>query len=270
MQAGQVFLFWYSWQVGFWNTNERLADGSAFIYIPVKDQKYYAEADTYYGSGRVFAVGSKVSKDKYKKIMEFLDWYASPEGAMLQHDGIEGFNYEKRSDGKYYELNSNALVDNLPVPEEWGGGGWNDGNNQINQWIVSANATNPLTGEPYSKQYWATYKEANYTQMRKEWEAKFGAKEPAEYMKKNNILVITPNISVALPTDDNDISLIRGQCTDAVNKYSWQMIYAKDDAEFEKLWNDMVKELNGYGFDKLMDFDREKYTIELNAKNAVK
>ena len=270
MQAGQVFLFWYSWQVGFWNTNERLADGSAFIYIPVKDQKYYAEADTYYGSGRVFAVGSKVSKDKYKKIMEFLDWYASPEGAMLQHDGIEGFNYEKRSDGKYYELNSNALVDNLPVPEEWGGGGWNDGNNQINQWIVSANATNPLTGEPYSKQYWATYKEANYTQMRKEWEAKFGAKEPAEYMKKNNILVITPNISVALPTDDNDISLIRGQCTDAVNKYSWQMIYAKSDAEFEKLWDDMVKELNGYGFDKLMEFDREKYTIELNAKNAVK
>ena len=106
--------------------------------------------------------------------------------------------------------------------------------------------------------------------MRKEWEAKFGAKEPAEYMKKNNILVITPNISVALPTDDNDISLIRGQCTDAVNKYSWQMIYAKSDAEFEKLWDDMVKELNGYGFDKLMDFDREKYTIELNAKNAVK
>lgn len=270
MTAGQVYLFWYSWQVGFWNTNDRLADGSAFIYIPVKDQKYYAEADSFFGSGRMFAVGSKVTKDEYKKIMEFLDWYASPEGAMLQHDGIEGFNYKKGEDGRYYEMNSNALVDNLPVPEEWGGGGWNDGNNQINQWIVSANSTNPLTGEPYSKQYWSTYKEANYTQMRKEWEAKFGAKEPAEYMKKNNILVISPNVSVALPTDDNDISLIRGQCKDAVNKYSWQMIYAKTDAEFDKLWDDMCKELNGYGFDKLMQFDKEKYTIELNAKNAVK
>ena len=270
MTSGQVYLFWYSWQVGFWNTQDRLTDGSAFIYIPVKDQKYYADADSYFGSGRVFAVGSKVSGEKYKQILEFLDWYASPEGAMLQHDGIEGFNYEKRDDGRYYELNSNALVDNLPVPEEWGGAGWNDGNNQINQWIVSANAINPKTGEPYSKQYWATYKEAAMTQMKREWQEKFGAQEPADYMKKNNLLVISPNVSVALPLEDNDISLIRGQCKDAVNKYSWRMIYAKTDAEFDKLWDDMTKELNGYGFDKLMEFDKEKYTIEQNAKNAVK
>ena len=218
MTSGQVHLFWYSWQVGFWNTQERLQDGSAFIYVPVKDQTYY----------------------------------------------------EKRDDGRYYELNSNALVDNLPVPEEWGGAGWNDGNNQINQWLVSANAINPLTNEPYSKQYWATYKEATMTQMKKEWQEKFGAAEPAEYMKKNNALLISPNISVALPVDDNDISLIRGQCKDAVNKYSWRMIYAKTDAEFDQPWDDMVKELNGYGFEDLMEFDKEKYTIELNAKNAVK
>ena len=270
MTSGQVFLFWYSWQVGFWNTQDRLQDGSAFIYIPVKDQTYYADADSYFGSGRVFAVGSNVSGAKYKQIMEFLDWYASPEGAMLQHDGIEGFNYEKRSDGRYYELNSNALVDNLPVPEEWGGAGWNDGNNQINQWIVSANAINPLTGEPYSKQYWATYKEATMTQMKKEWQTRFGAEEPADYMKKNNLLVISPNVSVSLPLEDNDLSLIRGQCKDSVNKYSWRMLYAKTDAEFDQLWDEMTKELNGYGFDKLMEFDKEKYTIELNAKNAVK
>ena len=270
MSAGQVYMFWYSWQVGFWNSQDRLKDGSAFIFIPVKDQKYYADADSYFGSGRVFAVGSQVDDAKYKKIMEFLDWYASPEGLMFQHDGIEGFNYEKRSDGRYYEMNDNALMDNLPVPEEWGGAGYSDGNNAINQWLVSANSTNPLTGEPYAKQYWSTYKEATMTQMKKEWQEKFGAAEPAEYMKKNNVLIISPNVSVALPTDNNDISNIRNQCKQIVKEYSWQMIYASDDAAFDKLWDDMTTKLNGLGWETLMKYDIETYTIELNAKNAVK
>ncbi|MCQ2520149.1 MAG: extracellular solute-binding protein, partial [Lachnospiraceae bacterium] len=32
MSAGQVYMFWYSWQVGFWNTTERLADGKGMIF----------------------------------------------------------------------------------------------------------------------------------------------------------------------------------------------------------------------------------------------
>ena len=108
------------------------------------------------------------------------------------------------------------------------------------------------------------------TDMKKAWQKRFGADEPAQWMQKNNKLVISPNVSVALPTDTNDISAIRAQCRDAVNKYSWQMIYAADDAEFEKLWDEMTKTLDGYGFQDLMKFDKDKYTIELNAKNAVK
>ena len=270
MQNGQILLFWYSWQQGFWNSNDRLKDGSAFIFVPVKDQKYYADADSFFGSGRVWAVGSKVDDEKYKRIMEFLAWYASPEGAMIQHDGIEGFNYEKGSDGRLYQKNDNALMDNLPVPAEYGGGGYQDGNNAINQWIVSANSTNPLTNEPYAKQYWSTYKEEMMTDMKKEWQQKFGAAEPAEYMKKNNVLVISPNVSVALPVDTNDIAVIRNQCKVAVNDWSWRMIKAADDAEFDSMWDKMTTELDGLGFQDLMKFDKDKYTIELNAKNAVK
>lgn len=270
MSAGQVYLMWYSWQVGFWNSTDRLQDGSAFIFTPVADQTYYTDADSYYGSGRVFAVGSQVDDAKYQRIMEFLDWYASPEGLMFQHDGIEGFNYEKGEDGRLYQINSNALMDNLPVPEEWGGAGYQDGNNAINQWIVSANSVNPLTNETYAVNYWSTYKEATMTDMKKAWQKKFGAEEPADYMKKNNKLVISPNVSVALPSDSADISVIRNQCNETVCDYSWRMIYAKDDAEFDSMWDEMTTQLTGFGFDDLMKFDTEKHTIELNAKNAVK
>ena len=179
---GQVDFIWYTWEIGFWNTSNRLADGTAFCFIPINDQNYYTDSDAYYGSGRVFGVGSKVDDAKYDRIMKFLDWYASPEGAMFQHNGIEGFNYKKAADGRLEQMNDNALMDNLPVPAEFGGGGYSDGNNAINQWIVNSNCTNPITGEIYATQYWSTYKEKNMTQMRRDWEKKYDAKDATDWM----------------------------------------------------------------------------------------
>jgi multiple sugar transport system substrate-binding protein/putative aldouronate transport system substrate-binding protein len=270
MSAGQVYLMWYSWQVGFWNTQDRLKDGTAFIYIPVNDQKYYADSDTYFGSGRVFGVGSQVKGDKYKRIMDFLDWYASPEGLTFQHNGIEDFNYEVGDDGKFIAKNDNALMDNLPVPEEWGGGGYKDGNNAINQWIVDAISTNPNTDEPYSMTYWKSYKEATMTQMKKDWQAKFGAEEPVDYMKKNNILLVSPNVSVSLTPDTNDISVVRNQCNENLCDYSWRMIFAKSQTEFDSMWDEMVEKMDGLGYQDLVKFDKEKFQVEVDAKNAVK
>ena len=270
MSAGQVNLMWYSWQVGFWNSQERLEDGSAFIFVPVEDQNYYTEADAYYGSGRAFAVGSGVDDAKYKKIMEFLDWYASPEGCTFQHAGIEGFNYEVNADGTYTAINTNALMDNMPVPEEYGGAGYSDGNNAINQWIVGSSSINPVTGESFAKDYWASWKAATMTQMKTDWAAKYGAAEPAEWMKKNNKLVISPNVAVSLVSDTPDMELARTECNKALCDNSWKMIFAKDDAEFDAMWDEMVETMNGVGYEDLYAYDCEKYQVEVDAKNSYK
>lgn len=269
ISAGNIYFLWYSWETGFWNTTERLNDGTGFIFVPVQDQYYYTDSDTYYGSGRVIGVGSGVEGKKYERIMDFLDWYASPESLMIQHNGLDGFNYEKRDDGRYYQMNDNALMDNVTVPDEFGGGGYQDGNNAINQWIVDSISTNPITGEPYAKQYWETYKEETMTEMKKAWQAKFGAEEPVDYMKQNNVLLVSPNVSVTLPSDTSDISVIRSQCGDTFNDYSWRMIFANDDASFDALWDEMSELMDGYGFQDLVKFDMDKHQIEIDAKLAV-
>ncbi len=267
---GQVDFIWYTWEIGFWNTTDRYADGSAFCFIPVQDQLYYADSDAYFGTGRVFGVGSKVDDAKYDRIMKFLDWYASPEGCQYQHHGIEGFNYKKLDNGKYEQMNDNALMDNLPVPAEFGGGGYSDGNNAINQWICKSECTNPLTGEIYAPQYWESYKIKNMTQMRKDWEAKYDATDATNWMLKNNRLAVSPSVSVALPSDTPDISVIRNSVNQAVCDASWRMIFAKDDAEFDKMWEAMTSEVKGFGFDDLYKFDTEKHQIEVDAKAKVK
>jgi multiple sugar transport system substrate-binding protein/putative aldouronate transport system substrate-binding protein len=270
ISAGQIDLLWYSWETGFWNSLDRLSNGTGFIFIPVEDQTYYTDSDTYYGSGRVFGVGSQVDDEKYERIMEFLDWYASPEGLMFQHDGIEDFNYSVNADGTLTAINDNALMDNLPVPEEYGGAGYSDGNNVINQWIVDSISTNPLTGETYNCNYWASYKEATLTEMKKEWQERFDAEEPVDYMIKNNALLVSPNVSVNLPSDTTDISVIRNQCNETICDYSWRMIFAASDAEFDSMWDEMSSQLDGFGFQDLVAFDEAKYQIEVDAKAAAK
>ena len=272
MCAGQMYLMWYSWQVGAWNSQDRINDGTAYIFVPVMDQTYYADADPYFGSGRIWGVGSGVDGEKFDRIMKFLDWYASPESLDFQHAGIEGFNYRKLDNGKYEVIpeHDTADADNQEITGVAYTGKYNDGNNKINQWIVAATSINPNTGEGYAKAKWQTYKDSTSGKTKQEWQARFGAAEPVEWMKKNNKIVISPNVAISLPSDTADIDVKRGQCKVEIKDASWRMIFANDDASFDAMWDEMVNNLNAFGFQELYEFDVARAKIEKEAKDAVK
>lgn len=268
ISAGQIDLIWYNWEIGFWNSQERMNNGTAFQVIPLEDGLFYADADSYYGSTRAWGVGSKVEGEKYDRVMELIDWLASPEGLAYQHCGIEGFTYEVNEKGKYNQINDNALMDNLPVPEEFGGGGYQDGNNAINQWLCASICTNPATGETYDVKFWETYIEKNMTDMKREWMAHFDAENSVDWMKKNGKLLASPNVSVALAVDTNDITLIRNDINKVLCKYTWQMFAAETDEDFEALWDKMDKEMEGLDYNTLYEFDCAKWQVEVDAKVA--
>ena len=268
ISAGQIDLIWYNWEIGFWNSQERMNNGTAFQVIPLEDGLFYGDADSYYGSTRAWGVGSKVEGEKYDRVMELIDWLASPEGLVYQHCGIEGFTYEVNEKGKYNQINDNALMDNLPVPEEFGGGGYQDGNNAINQWLCASICTNPATGETYDVKFWETYIEKNMTDMKREWMAHFDAENSVDWMKKNGKLLASPNVSVALEVDTNDITLIRNDINKVLCKYTWQMFAAETDEDFEALWDKMDKEMEGLDYNTLYEFDCAKWQVEVDAKVA--
>ena len=268
LSSGQADVMWYSWEIGFWNSQERMDNGSAFMFLPVEDMKFYADADSFYGSTRAWGLGSGVEGEKYDRIMEFLDWYASPEGLTFQHCGIEGLNYTVNEDGTFSPYKDNALMDNLPVPEEYGGGGFQDGNNAINQWLCASICTNPNTGETYDMKYWASYKAKNMTQMKQEWMDTFGAEDAVDWMKKNDKLVASPNVSATLVDDTNDISVLRSEINNVLCKYTWQAIFVESDEDFEALWDKMTTEMDGYGYEELYNFDCAKWQVEVDAKIA--
>ena len=273
MQHKQVYLFWYWWQTGFWNSNDRAANLDGFVYIPVSSHHYLQTGDSSFGDGRNWSIGSKVDGAKKAKIIEILDWMASEEGLHYIHLGMEGFNYRIKSDGSYEMIkeNENAMNDNTKVPDEFGGGGYGDGMNKINCYLVSSETINPKTGEPYASDRWASYVESSRTALTDAWAKQFGYPDQVAYLKGKKMVDFIPNVNICLDQDTSDVGLIRSQCTPVLKDTTWKMIVAANDTEFETLWKDMKAQLNGYGWKEVVNFDKAKYKKLVEArKNALK
>ena len=160
-------------------------------------------------------------------------------------------------------------MDNLPVPEEYGEGGYNDGNNQINQWIVASYCVNPITGERYAQKFWQSYKDMTMTDMKREWQETFEAEDSVDYMKKHDQLLASPSVDFTPKADDNDIAALRVDVNKQLCEYTWNLIFCETDDEFEALWDEMIEQLNGFGYEQLYAFDCENYQAEVDAKIAV-
>ena len=272
MKQKRTYLVWNNWMLGFTNSPEIGEKGANYMGMPIADMTVFQTSDYYYGSGRVFGIGSQVDDEKKARIMEFFDWLASPEGCTIQHPGDEGIIYTVNDDGTYTltEDGYNRFTTEIMIPEELGGGNWTDGNNQVNQWIVQSYDTNPVNGESYVPDLWASYLEKNNTKTNKEWKEMYGAENEVEYLQDKGMMSPVPHINISLAIDTTDIGLIRSQCKTIVCDASWKAIFAADEAAFDAIWDDMCAQLEGFGWNDLVAFDTEKYQPVIDARKEVK
>ncbi|NBD28027.1 type 2 periplasmic-binding domain-containing protein [Paenibacillus glycinis] len=254
----QVLLTWYSWERGFYNSIERGQNGDGIVGVPIADTHLIQNSDAYYGNGMVFAIGAKAKNPD--RIIEFMDWLCSPEGLRYYTNGFEGFNYEKTEDGKskLTEVGQSAFQKNTPVPDEYGGGGYQDGQSKINSMIMSDFVVDPDTGEFYNSTYWKSTIEANKTALTTDWQKTYNAENPTDYYLKNKMIDVVPNINTSLGADSSDIKNKRSQISDYVKNTSWKMVFAKNQAEFDQLWTKMQKDVDGLGWKDVLAADTVK------------
>jgi hypothetical protein len=60
------------------------------------------------------------------------------------------------------------------------------------------------------------------------------------------------------PTDSSEIRTLRKQVESIIVQYSWKMVFASTDAEFDRLKADMQEEATGLGCDKVREADMER------------
>lgn len=247
-----------------YNTAENKAAGKGFMFAPVEDMKIFSYGSCPEGnSTQIIAIGSNAEDPQ--RMADFIDWLYSPEGIRLNGQangaaGIEGLTWEMNEEGKpeLTDFGKQALpMNDVEVPEEYGGGNWKDGVSALNFKTVNLQDIDPATGEAYDYLTWETTIANNQTALDLDWAEHMGASSTMEYLIANDMLAVAPGSSYAVPEADSNITTIRGQCKATVIDNSWKMIFAADNAEFESLFKTMQETALGLGYEDVLAVDEQ-------------
>lgn len=257
ISAGRVMFSWFSWLTGTYNSVENTnnpdkVDGMGTVVA--KDMKLYEAPDQTIGRNWYLAL-SKDCKD-VDAALELLNWLYDPQVQKFLQNGPEDVTWEWK-DGEP-EIKDWVVVDQnseLLMPEEAGGGAFRDGVYAFNSLGLQASTTIPGEEFTLSYRYWpCKLRHDQDTLMKQEINEMMDATTVGEYLEKNDMIgKSTQAVSMVVEAND-DLQLIMTQIGEVVKKFSWQMVYAKDEAEFESLWTTMTQQADGLGIDQVTEF----------------
>lgn len=257
-----------------YNTIENAQKCKGFMVAPIEDMQIYS-----YGcnpNGRhecVIAVGSQ-AKDP-QRLADFIDWLYSDEGICVNGAslsgataGPEGLAWEMKEDGPYLtEFGIEALYNggSIEVPKEYGGGTWVDGSSALNYKTVALTEKNK-DGYYYYYSLWDSVKELNKNALTDDWSKVTGAETTMEYLINNNMLLVEKGNLYVAPAENSEQITIRNQCKKVIQNYSWDMVFAKDEKEFNMLLDEMIETVKSYGYDEILEYDMLHAKAEKNTK----
>lgn len=262
-QEGQVLFSWWPWlgQAAF-NTTTNLTEGKGFMLAPIQDQKIFSYGAEVYGGKQFIGIGSNAEDPE--RIAAFIDWLYSSEGVLANSSqtsgssGPEGLTWEMK-DGEpvLTEFGKQALLDgDGDVPEGYGGGSYKDGVSALNVNTVLPIDINPDTGFPYAYTMWESYQNETTDPVKEDWSKNMGGAESTiGYLEENDQLLVAPGASYVAPEDSSEISTLRNQAKATIIEYSWRMVFAKDEAEFDQLLKEMQETADGLGYQTVLEFD---------------
>lgn len=196
---------------------------------------------------------------KLEAALAFLNWLYTPEVNAYLTNGPEGLIWEKSASGEpviintpektmIFEKSSEPLM-----PAEIGGGAFRDGTWAINYTGLQASVVMP-TGFTVGFRYWPTYLFRNQTVLQQDWNRVFGVKSLQEYVDARGLKANSTQAVSMVPPVTGDLEIILAQIGEVVKKYSWQMVYATSQTQFNSLWNQMKTEAEGLGLSKVVDY----------------
>jgi putative aldouronate transport system substrate-binding protein len=261
LKDGQVLFSWFPWMDNIYNTLDRQAQGKGFRLVPFSEEVVYSVGYNPYGGDRLLSIGANA---KYpERILQLINWMYSPEGFQTIKAGPRGLTWDLDANGKPYltDYGMRALPNNPePVPEEYGGGTFKDGQNQMNIDPVQMTAINPATGEAYDYHLWSSYLKCSPTKLVLDWRSKMGVLTSKEYFLKNNrIAIAVPVFTGSAPRPmGKTLEQKKGQVATVIKQYSWKIIFAKDLAEYDTLLNEMIMKAKTLGYDDILQWNIEQ------------
>lgn len=270
-QDGAILFSLFPWACNVYNTPERVNEGKGFRFVPIKGEKIISYGFDERGGHRLISIGAKAEQPE--RLMELINWLYTPEGVMTNYNGPEGLTWEMKNGRPVVtEFGKQALPNNpVDVPAEFGGGTYQDGQNQMNFEFVHRNAINPETNEPYEYKLWTSVLEESASTLVKNWRTAMGALTTKDYLLKNNMISVKRPVFMGRAPEIMPDALMQkqGQVATVIKQYSWRMMYAKDEAEFNQLLTEMTTKAKGLGYDEVFQWnvDHAKEVYEFLQNN---
>ncbi|MDR0999568.1 MAG: hypothetical protein LBL96_01990 [Clostridiales bacterium] len=257
---GRVYYSIFSWLgPSNYNTPDSLAAGKGMFAVAAKDQKNVVYGTNIYGGNRIWSIGSRAEQPE--RIMELINWLCTPDGVMQSTHGPQGITWDYDANGKAYltELGIATIGDpNTAMPEEAGGGLWQDGQAKMNNSTFTTDEINPVSGEKYNRDFWESELKREPSAAKVKWQEAFSVLSEDEYLENLNLKVVAIGSDFVKDTRSADLESKYIQVSTAIKDGSWRAIYASSDEDFGKIVADMIEQAKGFGYDECVAWDMEQ------------
>lgn len=254
---GRVLFSWWNWFCDGFNTaeNQNAENPVGFMSVMPKDAKACLAPQYSLGDPWAFAIGANTKK--LDTCLRYVDFMYSTDGLQELINGPKGVTWDIDTDGKPYIKDDAWTYVEDPSAELPGGGTLSDGTAIINSIGLSGAFINPATDAPINYTLWDLSKEhmqSNPTALLQDWQATYGYDTVNDYLKDNDMVSYYTIDYQFAPLIPNDIDSIATSIGDIVTTYSWQMVFAEDDAQYQGLYDEMMEKANGLGLDTVYDW----------------
>nr|MDE7288124.1 hypothetical protein [Oscillospiraceae bacterium] len=254
VKAGGVFysIFDYAGSQ-LYNDENHLEEGKGMYPLIPSDATPLCEGMNVFGGNRLWTIGANT---EYPELcMAIINYLCTPEGYMTYWWGPKDlcWYYDEEGYTHFTELGETAYKDRKGtiMPDEWGGGTFNDGTFQANNTTWSKDAPNPdSNGETYNCENWASRLVDTKYEIFQDWRNYSGQYTPQMYMDSVPHKVLVGTAFTDTKKSD-DLKIIWEQVTKCIVTYSWQAVYASSDEEYDRIVAEMRQKVNDYDPDGL-------------------
>ncbi len=267
-QNGTAFLNIFNFMgSALYNSDAHVSDGKAMYPVKPTAAKPIVYGQSIYGGNRIWSIGANT---EYPELcMAILNWLSTPDGVMTYNYGPKDlcWTYDENGNSQLTDLGKKAKLDNKTELGNGYDGTFDDGSFKMNNETWALDTINPdSNGETYNYRNWKSYTTSASSDIEKAWREWAGAETPDQYMVKQDY-TLAPGTDYVGGTHSDELQLVWDQVTTCLKENSWKAIYAKDDAEFDKIVADMTKQCKDYGYDQCTEFQQKEATLRAAAED---
>jgi putative aldouronate transport system substrate-binding protein len=259
--AGRSLFGLQTYAFGTFNTAEKAAQGIGSRLVPFKNEKIYNQGAPSYVGGQVYFGISKTTKN-LDKALALIDYTFSYDGNWQLSLGRKGVAWDLDENGRPYYTELGWQIKNGSADFPNGG---RFSRYFYGEAVFSDQVIHPVYKRRPDGLDWAkkSYIPGD-TALDADWKRVMNAEDDMDYFVKNNMLADVP--FAPMPTDvPEDIQVLAQRIGQVVQPGSWKMVYARDEAEFNAIWADMVSQAKGIGIDRVSRWYLDAYTTARTA-----